>query len=407
MQRAIKFVSVLVSLFCVVVFCFVGYGTAFIPDSYVAVDVNAADTGSALFTCRCESDVALADSDGYAKSYPAQIKLFNAIPVKNSTVTVVHRRYVTLGGNVFGLRIFADGVIVTGVGTVSSEGTDVAPAKKAGIKQGDIIRKINGTAVTSNHDISQLVENSSGKSMSVELLRDGKTKNVTVEAARDTADGKYKLGMWVRDSSAGVGTVTFVDNETGTVAGLGHAICDTDTGDIMPLRSGDILDVIIRGCVKGTSGTPGELCGIFGSKTLGELYMNGATGVYGVVAEKDSRAPKIPVALCSEVETGKAQIVCTVDGGEAEYFDIEITAVHRGEGEEKNMVIKVTDSDLLAKTGGIVQGMSGSPIVQNGMLVGAVTHVFVNDPQQGYGIFAETMLSTARELEEKLSRDAA
>lgn len=407
MQRAIKFVSVLVSLFCAVVFAFVGYGTAFIPDSYVTVDVNSADTGSSLFTCRCETDAALADSDGYARSYPAQIRLFDAIPVKNSTVTVVHRRYVTLGGNVFGLRIFADGVIVTGVGTVASDGADAAPAKKAGIKQGDIIRKINGTAVTSNHDISRLIGSSSGKPMSVELLRDGKTKNVTVEPAKDTADGKYKLGMWVRDSSAGVGTVTFVDNETGTVAGLGHAICDADTGDIMPLRSGDILDVIIRGCVKGTSGTPGELCGVFGNKTLGELYINGSTGVYGVVAEKDPRAKKIPVALCNEVETGKAQIVSTVDGGEAEFFDIEITAVHRGEGEEKNMVIKITDSDLLAKTGGIVQGMSGSPIVQNGMLVGAVTHVFVNDPQQGYAIFAETMISTAQQLENKLARDAA
>ncbi len=407
MQRAIKFVSVLVSLFCVIVFCFVGYGTAFIPDSYVTVDVNSADTGSALFTCRCEADAAAADSDGYARSYPAQIRLFNAIPVKNSTVTVVHRRYVTLGGNVFGLRIFADGVIVTGVGTVASDVAAVAPAKKAGIKQGDIIKKINGTAVTSNHDISRLVENSSGKPMSVELLRDGKTKNVTVEPAKDTADGKYKLGMWVRDSSAGVGTVTFVDNETGTIAGLGHAICDTDTGDIMPLRSGDILNVNIRGCIKGTSGTPGELCGIFGNKTLGELYINGSTGVYGVIAEKDSRAKKIPVALCNEVKTGKAQIVSTVDGGEAEFFDIEITAVHRGEDEEKNMIIKITDSDLLAKTGGIVQGMSGSPIVQNGMLVGAVTHVFVNDPQQGYAIFAETMISTAQELEKKLARDAA
>ncbi len=404
MQRAIKIVSVLISLFCVLVFCFVGYGTAFIPDSYVAVDINSADTGNVLFTCRCESDAVATDGDGYARNYPAQIRLFDAIPVKNSTVTVVHRRYVTLGGNVFGLRVFADGVIVTGVGSLAS---GAAPAKKAGIKQGDIIRKINGTAVTSNHDISQLIERSSGAHLAVELLRDGKTKNVTVEPAKDTADGKYKLGMWVRDSSAGVGTVTFVDNETGIIAGLGHAICDTDTGKIMPLRTGDILNVNIRGCVKGTSGTPGELCGVFGSKTLGELQVNGTSGVYGVVAEKDAHAKKIPVALSSEVKTGKAQIVSTVSDGKAEYFDIEITAVHRGEGAEKNMIIKVTDDDLIRKTGGIVQGMSGSPIVQNGMLVGAVTHVFVNDPQQGYAIFAETMLSTARDLEEQLVRDAA
>lgn len=404
MKRAIKFISVTVSLLCVLVFCFVGYGAVYIPDSYIAVDTDSADTGNVLFTCRCESEAAVSDSNGYARSYPAQIRLFDAIPVKNSTVTVVHRRYVTLGGNVFGLRIFADGVIVTGVGDL---GSGVSPAKKAGIKQGDIIKRINGAEVTSNHDISRLIESSSGAQLTVELFRDGKTKTVTVEPAKDVADGKYKLGMWVRDSSAGVGTVTFVDNETGTIAGLGHAICDADTGEIMPLRSGDILNVNIRGCVKGTSGTPGELCGVFGSETLGELYVNGSTGVYGVVAEKDTHASKIPVALCSEVKTGKAQIVSTVSDGGAELFDIEITAIHRGEGEEKNMVIKVTDSDLLNKTGGIVQGMSGSPIVQNGMLVGAVTHVFVNDPHQGYAIFAETMLSTARKLEEKTIRDAA
>lgn len=407
MQRAIKFVSAVFAFVSVFVFAFVGYGTAFIPDSYVATDTSSADTGSVLFSCDCDESSVPADSSDLARSYPAQIKLLGAIPVKNSTVTVVHRRYVTLGGNVFGLRIFADGAIVAGVGTLSSGGATVAPAKKAGIKQGDIIKAINGTVITSNHDISRLIKDSHGEKLTVELLRDGKTKTVTVEPAKDTADGKYKLGMWVRDSSAGVGTVTFVDNRTGTIAGLGHAICDTDTGDIMPLRSGDILNVIIRGCVKGTSGTPGELCGVFGSETLGELYVNGSTGVYGVVAEKEISAQKMPVALSNEVKTGKAQIVSTVGNGEPEYFDIEITKINRGEDEEKNMVIKITDSDLLQKTGGIVQGMSGSPIVQNGMLVGAVTHVFVNDPQQGYAIFAETMISTAEELEKKLAEDAA
>ena len=406
MQRTIKIVSAVISLFCVLVFCFVGYGTVYLPESFVTADAQSADTGNLLFTCECEEAVPTDGSD-FARSYPAQIKLWGTIPVKNSTVTVVHRRYVTLGGNVFGLRIFADGVIVAGVGTLASGNATVAPAKKAGIKQGDVIKEINGKTVTSNHEVSRAAEESHGEKLSVKLTRDGKTKTVEVVPAKDNADGKYKLGMWVRDSSAGVGTVTFVDNITGTVAGLGHAICDMDTGDIIPLRSGDMLNVIIRGCVKGTSGTPGELCGVFGNDVLGELYLNGSDGVYGVAAEKDSSAKKIPVALSSEVKTGKAQIVSTVDGGEAEYFDIEITKIHRGDGEEKNMVIKVTDDDLLQKTGGIVQGMSGSPIVQNGMLVGAVTHVFVNDPQQGYAIFAETMIETAEELEQKLADNAA
>ncbi len=406
MQRTIKFVSAVFSVVCVLVFCFVGYGVAYLPESFVTADAESADTGNLLFTCECEEAVP-ADGSDFARSYPAEIKLWGTIPVKNSTVTVVHRRYVTLGGNVFGLRIFADGVIVAGVGTLASGNATVAPAKKAGIKQGDVIKEINGVAVTSNHEVSRAAEESHGEKLSVKLIRDGKTKTVEVVPAKDNADGKYKLGMWVRDSSAGVGTITFVDNLTGTVAGLGHAICDMDTGDMIPLRSGDMLNVIIRGCVKGTSGTPGELCGVFGNDVLGELYINGSDGVYGVASEKDRSAKKIPVALSSEVKTGKAQIVSTVDGGEAEYFDIEITKIHRGDGEEKNMVIKVTDDDLLQKTGGIVQGMSGSPIVQNGMLVGAVTHVFVNDPQQGYAIFAETMIGTAEELEKKLADNAA
>ena len=404
MQKAIKFVALVMAFVCALIFGFVGYGDINVPDSYIAADTGSADTGSVLFTCECYESAVPADSNDFARSYPAQIKLLGAIPVKNSTVTVVHRRYVTLGGSVFGLRIFADGVIVTGVGSVES-GT-ASPAAKAGIKKGDIIKEINGKAITSNQDVSQSAKQSQGKELTVKLVRGGKTKTVTIDPVKD-ANGEYVLGMWVRDSSAGVGTVTFIDNRTGTLAGLGHAICDADTGNIMPLASGDMLNVIIRGCVKGTSGTPGELCGVFGAKTLGELYVNGSTGVYGVVSEKDNSAPVIPVALGSEVKTGKAQIVSTVDSGEPQYFDIEITKIRRGDDEDKNMVIKVTDEDLLRKTGGIVQGMSGSPIVQNGMLVGAVTHVFVNDPQQGYAIFAQTMISTAEKLEKSLADNAA
>ncbi len=407
MQRTVKFIAAVFSLICVLVFCFIGYGTLYIPDSYIATDMNSANTGNAIFTCECKGETVLADNSNFARSYPAQIKLFNAIPVKNSTVTVVHRRYVTLGGSVFGLRIFADGVIVTGVGASGAGGSAVSPAAKAGIRQGDIIKEINGKAVTSNHEILRLAQDSHGEKLTVKLTRDGKTKTVTLTPVKDEQDGLYKLGMWVRDSSAGVGTVTFVDNRTGTIAGLGHAICDTDTGEVLPLKSGDIMNVVIRGCVKGTSGTPGELCGVFGSDMLGRLYINGPTGVYGLISKKDSSAPEIPVALSSEVKTGKAQIVSSVDGSEPKFFDIEITRINRSDGEEKNMVIKVTDEDLLKKTGGIVQGMSGSPIVQNGMLVGAVTHVFVNDPQQGYAIFAQNMISTAETLEKALVDDAA
>ena len=405
MRKAIKAVSAFMALICTFVFAFICYGTAYVPDSILAQDTYSADTGSPFFNCVCEGGTAVS-AGSLSKVYPAQIKLWGVVPVKDSTVKVVNRRYVTLGGTPFGLRIFTSGVLVTGVGSVPTKSGAAYPAKKAGIKQGDIIIRINGATVTSNQEITQLVEGCGGKKLTVELIRDGKNKTVSLLPAAQSADGRYKIGLWVRDSTAGVGTITFVDSDTGVFAGLGHAICDADTGDVMPMRTGDILGATIRGCVKGTSGTPGELCGVFSTGVLGELYINGSKGVYGVLNKLPEKSAKIPVALSDEVVTGKAQVISTVNGTEPKYYDIEITKIHRVNDEEKNMVIKVTDEELLEKTGGIVQGMSGSPIVQNGMLVGAVTHVFVNDPQQGYAIFADTMLDTATQLYESLE-DAA
>ncbi len=406
MQKAVKAVSVILSVVSVLIFGFVCYGTYFVPDSFTVSDINSAQTGSSLFSC-VGNEAAAATGSGFSKTYNAKVKLFRIIPVKDSTITVVNRRYVTPGGWPFGLRIFTDGVVVTGIGSVATVDGAEYPAKKAGIKQGDIIQKINGSTVTSNADITRLVESCKGKSLSVQLIRNGKTKTVSLLPAKQSADGRYRVGIWVRDSTAGVGTVTFVDNSTGVFAGLGHAICDADTGGVMPLRTGDILSATIRGCVKGTSGTPGELCGVFSSGVLGQLYVNSNRGVYGVIEKTQRNAEKIPVALCDEVKIGKAQIISTINGTQPEYFDIEIVKINKLNGEEKNMVIKVTDENLLNKTGGIVQGMSGSPIIQNGMLVGAVTHVFVNDPQQGYAIFADTMLETAYSLNEQLQKNAA
>lgn len=406
MQRAIKAVCAFTVLMCVVLFSFVCYGTVSVPDTFTATDTDSAYTGSPFFSCVCESNAVASTANVSSQTYQAQIKLLGFVPVKDSTVTVVSRRYVTPGGQPFGLRIFTDGVVVTGVGSVPIDGGTAYPAKKAGIKQGDIIKKINGTAVTSNADITRLVENCGGKPLKVELIHNGKDKTVTMLPAKQSADGKYRIGLWVRDSSAGVGTVTFVDNLNGLFAGLGHAICDVDTGDAMPLRTGDIVSATIRGCVKGTSGTPGELCGVFSSGVIGELFINGDRGVYGILNKTEKKAKRIPVALSEEVKIGKAQIISTVSGTQPDYYDIEIVRIYKSDGEEKNMVIKVTDEDLLEKTGGIVQGMSGSPIIQNGMLVGAVTHVFVNDPQQGYAIFAEHMLDTAYTLLNELENAA-
>lgn len=332
--------------------------------------------------------------------YNAEIKLLNAIPVKNSKVTVVNRRYVVPGGNVFGMRIYSDGVLIVGADSITTENGNINPAEKAGLKQGDVITQINGKRITRNLQAALMFENCGGKPLKLTVKRKGETKTVDFTPALSAAEGKYRAGLWIRDSSAGVGVVTFYDRNTGMFGGLGHAICDADTGEIMPLLSGDTVETEIRGCYKGSNGTPGELCGVFGTGTTGRLLSNNVTGVYGVFDSPDPDAKLIPVAMKQEVKTGKAQIITTITDNKPTLYDVEITKVYAGtDSVQKNLVIKVTDDRLIEQTGGIVQGMSGSPIIQNGMLVGAVTHVFVNDPLQGYGIFAQTMLESVKEIE--------
>jgi stage IV sporulation protein B len=211
-------------------------------------------------------------------------------------------------------------------------------------------------------------------------------------------DGKYKAGLWLRDSSAGIGTLTFYDGKTGVFGGLGHAVCDVDTMSVIPLSGGDALSAVINGCYKGSNGATGELCGVFGSEKIGSLMINGSSGVYGRLNQYDKNAKSLPVASRQEIKLGPAQIISTVDNGGPEYYDIEIIKINlAADTNERNMTIEIKDEGLISKTGGIVQGMSGSPIVQDGYFVGAVTHVFLNNCLQGYGIFAENMMKTCDE----------
>jgi len=214
--------------------------------------------------------------------------------------------------------------------------------------------------------------------------------------------------MWIRDSADGVGTLTFYDPATGVFGGLGHAVCDVDTGITMPLGSGEVVPARIFGIVKGESGTPGELKGCFDPGTLGRLQVNGEQGLYGTLSVYPVGAVSLPTAGRQQVYAGPAQILCTLDGTRPQYYDVTIEQVrHNGLHSSRNMVVRVTDPDLLALTGGIVQGMSGSPIIQDGRLVGAVTHVLVEDPARGYGIFAENMLETAQSVVDKEQQAAS
>lgn len=334
-----------------------------------------------------------------SNSFSVDVSLLGTIPVKSTSVIVNKRQYVVPSGEIFGVKIYADGVMVVGMDAVATEAGSVSPAKEAGIKIGDIICSVNGNEVHSVQSLNKAFKEGP-TSASVLILRNGKQQEITVNLASSKEDQEKKAGLWVRDSTAGVGTLTFYEPQTGVFGGLGHAICDSDTGTIMPLRSGKAIETKISGCYKGGPGITGELCGVFQKKTIGELYANLPNGVYGKLKKYNSKKDVVPVATKKEVKLGAAQIISTVDETGPHYYDVEITKIYPNSDENgKNMILEIKDSALIAKTGGIVQGMSGSPILQNGMLVGAVTHVFVNNALQGYGVFAETMLRQAKSFE--------
>ena len=241
--------------------------------------------------------------------------------------------------------------------------------------------------------MTELVKNGGGELMEIEYIRNGENHITRLLPAYGT-DNTYKCGLWIRDSAAGIGTVSFYDVNTGAFASLGHAVCDIDTGEILPLLNGDVVSAQIVSCNKGVCGKAGELCGMFNNESTGVILHNGATGVYGVFDEWDKDAEVYPVATCSEIEAGEAQILSTVDSGGSEFYDIKILKLDENNNENKHMVIEVTDEALIEKTGGIVQGMSGSPIIQDGKLVGVVTHVLVNNPKKGYAILATEMIES-------------
>lgn len=332
--------------------------------------------------------------------YTVDLKIFGFIPVKTSTVSVIKQNSVVVLGNPFGIKIYSEGVMVVGTTDVDTKAGLKNPALISGIKKGDIIISIDGLNVSSNEDIAKIIEESGGKSLKFSVTRNGKNMQFKVKPLKSKTENKYKIGIWVRDSSAGIGTFTFYSPKNKIVAGLGHAICDNDTGKIIPLNYGELVDADILTVSKGKSGTAGELKGIFKNTTFGEFLYNSQVGVFGKVTENVTfNGEYVQVANKQEVKTGKAEILSTIEGNTPQRFECEIEKVHfNDESNTKNMIIRITDKKLLKETGGIVQGMSGSPILQNGKLIGAVTHVFLNDATKGYGIFAENMLDQIKNI---------
>ncbi len=329
-----------------------------------------------------------------AKTEYNSFNLSDAIPVSSSAECTK----VIPGGKSIGVTLSTDGVIVAGVSDIMvDEGKQISPAKVAGIKAGDIIKSFNNEPVNSVAELSDAIINSGGKSCSITLSRGKKIVHTTVLPEISSSDRQFKIGAWVKDAASGIGTITFYNPETKFFAALGHGICDADSGNIIDVSDGEILSSTIVSVDKSKKGTPGELNGVFSenSRCLGNIAHNRPTGICGTVTDELSLSHQpVYIAKKEEVKTGAAYILANVEGNLIEKFDIEIIRIITGIDitTSKNMIIKITDNKLLEKTGGIVQGMSGSPIVQNGKLVGAVTHVFVNDPTRGYGIFIENML---------------
>jgi len=340
------------------------------------------------------------DNNTHKKSYEGEIKLLNIIPIKSVTVSVIPEQKVIPCGTPFGIKIYADGVVIIGISEVPTSHGAVSPAALCGLQKGDIITYINGTKIKTNSELEKMIENSSGKEISISVKRKNKEFKTTLKPQISTDDEKYHAGIWVRDSCAGIGILTFKNSSNNSFAGLGHGICDTDTHEIMPLYTGNIVEASILDIQKGSCGSPGELKGSFlNSESIGTIYSNSDMGIYGALTEDPRSEKAIKVATKQNVKKGPAKLLTTINGTEPDYYDINIDSVNYNKNiPTQNIRISVNDERLLKETGGIVQGMSGSPIIQNGELVGAITHVLINNPKKGYAIFAETMLTNSNNI---------
>lgn len=297
------------------------------------------------------------------------------------------------GGQVVGIKVECDGVLVAGISADKGD----SPAVSAGIRAGDIITNVGSKRIESISQFREEMEKWDGGTVTLRVMRGERTLQFSV-MPREDEDGKAELGVWLRDGMAGIGTLTFFDPETGLYGALGHSVNDVDTGVILPLRDGVLMNATLSGVKAGEAGKPGELLGSFDLNSgEGSINSNTSCGIFGVLSPSSGlvNGEKIPAAEKSEIKTGEATVLSCVDGTIREY-SVEISRVYPGDCDGRDMLITVTDPELIKQTGGIVQGMSGSPIIQNGKLIGAVTHVLVNDPCKGYAISIETMLNAAK-----------
>lgn len=329
-----------------------------------------------------------------------QIKLLGLIPIKSIPVSKFDNLEVCPGGSTVGIKLSTKGVLVVGHSEIDSDkGFVESPGRNYGIELGDIIIKINGEVIENSKDLAKKVKKLNCQKVNIEFLRDETIYKKEVNMEKENEE--YKLGLWVRDSTAGIGTLTFYDENSKTFGALGHPITDGDTNKAFTIKNGDLLNSTVISVRKGEKGIPGELKGLFINETdsIAKIYKNTESGIFGSLTssfKENNNIHPMKVGFRNEIKEGYAQIITTIDEGEPKFYDIEIVKLlEQDEPGPKSMVIKIVDEELLEKTGGIVQGMSGSPIIQDDKIIGAVTHVLINKPDVGYGIYIEWMLKEA------------
>lgn len=328
------------------------------------------------------------------------LNLFNTFSIKDINVNVVSKTKVIPMGNAIGMKLYTDGVLVVGMSEIEGK----KPYENSGIKEGDRIVQIDKNEISNTEQLMEAVNKCNGNEVSVKYIRDEKTITTSITPVKN-GNNQYKIGLWVRDAAAGVGTLTFYEPSSEMFGTLGHGILDIDTSGLIKIANGELVTTNILSITKGKKGEPGEIRGsIESGYTIGSITKNTNFGVFGKLNKtlyiNTQKSDEIEVALRDEIKTEDAQIICELENGKKQYYNIKIQKVFTNNNKDnKSMLIKITDEKLLQKTGGIIQGMSGAPIIQNGKFIGAVTHVLVNDPTMGYGVFADIMLKQMKEVE--------
>ena len=333
-----------------------------------------------------------------------EVKLFNAFKVKDIDVSIIERTKVIPVGQVSGIKLYTSGVLVVGMSEIKGiDNIKHKPYENSGIQEGDTIVQIENKDITDTKELINVVNLSQGKELKIKYVRNNDSLECNITPVK-TSETEYKLGLWVRDSAAGIGTMTYIEPELNSFAALGHGITDIDTGKILNISDGQFITTKVLSIMKGTSGNPGKILGTINEQAkIGIINKNSIFGIYGVVNDitnvKLNSNNAIDVATRNEIELGEAKILCSLDGESAEEYKIQIEKIYlNNDYDNKSMLIKVTDNKLIEKRGGIIQGMSGSPVIQNGKFIGAVTNVLINDPTRGYVVFGDLMVKEMKSV---------